>query len=116
VTDQNTAISDVSNPRRKKSQFSEEQRKKYYQDYRTSQLSIEQYCRLNKISQSALRKWIKKFESKDFFAAVNSGPPINRLNKQSFEIIFSTGIRLRFPELVDLGVIKQLIKEVSACN
>lgn len=116
MTDQNTAISDVSNLRCKKPQFSEEQRKKYYQDYRASQLSIEQYCRLNKISQSALRKWIKKFESKDFFAAVHSSPAINRLNKQSFEIIFSTGIRLRFPELVDLVVIKQLIKEVSTCH
>jgi transposase len=116
VTDQNTAISEVSGLRRKKPQYSEEQRKKHCQDYRASQLSIEQYSQRNKISQSALRKWVKKFESKEFFAAMNSGPPINRLNKQSFEIIFSTGIRLRFPELVDLGVIKQLIKEVSACN
>lgn len=116
MTDQNTAISDVSNPRRKKSQYSEEQCKKHYQDYRASQLSIEQYSKLNKMSQSALRKWIKKFESKDVFTAVNPSPSISRPNKQSFEIIFSTGIRLRFPELVDLGVIKKLIQEVSSCH
>jgi transposase-like protein len=116
MTDQTVAISDIEVMRRKKPQFSEDQRKKHYQDYRASRLSIEQYCQLNKISQSALRKWIKKFESKSFFTPVNAKPPINSLNKQSLEVIFSNGIRLRFPELVDLGVIKQLIKEVGSCN
>lgn len=116
MTDQIAAISDKNVPRRKKPQYNEDQRKKHYQDYLASQLSIEQYSKLNKVSQSALRKWIKKFESKEFFTTVNPSPPINRLNKQSFEIIFSTGIRLRFPELVDLGIIKQLIKEVSSCH
>ena len=116
MSDQNSAISEVKIARGKKPHYSEEQRKKHYEDYRASQLSIEQYSRLNKMSQSALRKWIKKFESKDFFTAVNPSPSIHRPHKQSFEIIFSTGIRLRFPELVDLRVIKQLIQEVSSCH
>jgi hypothetical protein len=114
MSDQAVSISDKEVSCRKKPQYSEDQRKKHYQDYRASQLSIEQYSKLNKMSQSALRKWIKKFESKVSFTAINSAPPVNRLNKQSFEIIFSTGIRLRFPELVDLGVIKQLIQEINS--
>ena len=116
MSDQNIAISNVKVERRKKPQYNEEQRKKHYEDYRASKLSIEQYSKLNKMSQSALRKWIKKFESNAFFTPVNAKQSTNHFNKQSFEIIFSTGIRLRFPELVDLNVIKQLIKEVSACH
>lgn len=59
MIEQNTAISDAESPRRKKPQYSEKQRKKHIQDYRVSQLSIEQYSQLSKISQSALRKWIQ---------------------------------------------------------
>ena len=116
MSDHNSGISELTLARGKKPQYSEEQRQKHYQDYRSSQLSIEQYSRLNKMSQSALRKWIKKFESKDFFTAVSPSSSINRPTKQSFEVIFSTGIRLRFPELVDLAVIKQLIQEVGSCH
>ena len=116
MTDQNATVSDIEISRRKKVQFTDDQRKKHYKDHQASGLSIEQYCQRNKISQSALRKWIKKFESKAFFTPVNPGPSIHSLNKQSFEVIFSNGIRLRFPELVDLDVIKRLIKEVSSCN
>ncbi len=94
MTDQNAIISNLEITHRKKPQYSEEQRKKHYQGYQASKLSIEKYCELHKISQSALRKWIKKFQ----------------LN------LFSNGIRLRFPELIDPVVIKQLIKELSACN
>jgi transposase-like protein len=114
MSDQSSDISDVKVTRGKKPQYSEEQRKQHYQEYRASQLSIEQYCHLNKMSQSALRKWIKKFESKAFFTAVKAKPSINHLTKQSLEVISSNGVRLRFPELVDLGVIKQLIREVNS--
>lgn len=100
----------------KKSQFSDEQRKKYFRDYQASGLSIKNYCELNRISQSALRKWIKKFHEKTLFTPVNPKPSINNGNKQSFEFIFSNGIRLRFPDLIDLTVIKQLIREVSSCH
>jgi hypothetical protein len=116
MTDQNAIISNLEITHRKKPQYSEEQRKKHYQDYQASKLSIEKYCELHKISQSALRKWIKKFQLNHFFTPVNPGSSINHFNKQSFEIIFSNGIRLRFPELIDPVVIKQFIKELSACN
>jgi hypothetical protein len=44
---------------------------------------------------------------------VDQSRSINNFNKQSFEIIFSNALRLRFPELTDLAVIKQLIKEIG---
>jgi hypothetical protein len=123
VKSMNENITDVVNEkitRRNKPQFSESQRKKYYKDYQDSGLSVKKYCELNKISQSALRKWIQKFRSNSFFSPVSQSPSINHSNKQSFEVIFSSGIRLRFPELIDSGVIsgviKQLIKEVGSCN
>ena len=102
--------------RRKKSKFTDEERKKHCKDYQHSGLTLKNYGELNKISESALRKWMKKFASKTFFASVSPRPFMNSPHKQSFEIIFSNGIRLRFPELVDLSVIKNLIKEVGLCN
>lgn len=108
----------VSKPgiKRKKPQFNDEQRKRHCKDYEASGLSVKDYCELNKISQSTLRKWIHKLPSKAFFEPVSSGPCIKPFNKQIFEIIFPNGIRLRCPELVDLTVIKQLMKEVGSCS
>ncbi len=46
MTDQNAIISNLEITHRKKPQYSEEQRKKHYQDYQASKLSIEKYCEL----------------------------------------------------------------------
>jgi hypothetical protein len=102
--------------KRKKPTFNDEQRKIHCKEYKDSELSIKEYCELNKISESALRKWMHKLPSKVFFEPVSSRSSINNFNKQTFEIIFPNSIRLRFPELVDLGVIKQLMKEVGSCS
>ncbi len=116
MTDQNAINSNLEIRQSKKPQYSEEQRQKHCQDYQASKLSIEKYCECHKISQSALRKWIKKSQSKNLFLPVGQSGSINHFKKQSFEVIFSNGIRLRFPELIDFTVIKQLIQEMGACN
>lgn len=102
--------------KRKKPTFNDEQRKIHCKGYKASGLSVKEYCALNKISQSALRQWMHKLPSKAFFEPVHSRASINNSNKQTFEIIFPNGIRLRFPELVDVVVIKQLMKEMGSCN
>jgi transposase-like protein len=101
--------------KRRKAKFTDEQRKKYCKDYADSGLSIKDYCELSKVSQSALRKWINKFPTKRFFTPINAKPSMNTANTQAFEIIFPNGIRLKFSELVDATVIKQLIKEIGTC-
>lgn len=113
------AISAVVNKqitKRKKPQFNDEQRKTHCKNYKDSGLSVKEYCELNKISQSTLRKWMHKLPSKAIFEPVRTQPSINHFNKQTFEIIFPKGIRLRFPELLDIVVIKQLMKEIGSCN
>ena len=116
MTENIPAVVNKQVTKRKKPKFNDEQRKTHCEDYKDSGLSIKEYCELNKISQSVLRKWMHKLPLKAFFERVNSRASINNINKQTFEIIFPNGIRLRFPELVDVAVIKQLMKEVGSCN
>lgn len=117
MTENISAVVDVKIPKRKKPSFSEEQRRKHCKDYQESGLNMKEYCELNKISQSALRKWVKQYPSKPFFAPVSTPiQPINPSSKQTLEVIFPSGLRLRFPELIDLSVIEQLIREVGSCN
>jgi transposase len=99
----------------KKQWFSDEQRKKHYQDYKESGLSVESYCQLNSISQSALRKWVTKFNPKPSFVPITPENCISDV-KQSFEIILSNGLRIRFPELTNLVVVKQIIREMNSCS
>jgi hypothetical protein len=101
---------------RKKPSYNDDQRKKYCKGYADSGLSVQEYCKLSKISQSALRRWLHKYSAKTFFMPVSPQTLSNHYTKQTFEIIFPNGIRLRFPELIDCAVIKQLIKEVGACT
>ena len=101
---------------RKKPKFSEEQRKKHCQNYQDSGLGVKEYCEVNNISQSALRTWMGKYPSKTLFTPVSRRSLISHSNKQSCEVMFANGVRLRFPELVDVAIIKQLIKEVGLCN
>jgi hypothetical protein len=98
----------------KKGWFSDEQRKQHCQAYKKSGLSIRAYCQLNSISQSALHKWIK-LNSKPSFVPITPENSISGI-KQSFEIILPNGLRLRFPEVIDLVVIKHLVREIKSCN
>ncbi len=67
-------IAAVDSPKttgRKKSTYTDEQRKKHCKEYHESGLSFKSCCELNNVSESALRKWIRKFHTKSFFRSVS---------------------------------------------
>jgi len=83
------------------------------QEFRTSGLSVKEFCINKGIHSSNFYYWVKRQRSADetgFLPVAISKPSAQPFSQQMVEIVYPNGVSLRFGSEVDIRMLSQLIR------
>lgn len=93
------------------SKIQKDPREIHCEDWRSSGLSMSEYCRRAGLGVATLSNWIKKFNGDAPKKSKNNSDKFIPIKRQEMEIILRSGIRLKF---TDLGNVSDLIRLLKA--
>ena len=98
--------------------YTDEEKQKHREDWKSSGLSMTDYCRKIGLAVSTLSKWLKEPDLKmvtEEFPQDNVVAAASNQNQPGIEIILVSGLRLRLGR-ANMSEVIRLIRAIQSCN
>jgi len=99
--------------------YTEEEKQRHCELWRQSDLSMSKYCQKSKLAVSSLSKWVKELAKNKKLPMLKPAKGTKTIllgSKQKLEIILTSGMRLRFPEVNNFSDLVPFIRKLNECD